>query len=140
MSAKLFTQVTEEEKEKIKSGANILYLVLLYYDSKDENKEDVKDWRMIIGRQEAYDFIRSSLTNEDVEDETTLNIDKSLIYADNPDIPDENNRLRIRNGISLYRFVRDSVARGKIVEDESFDIEEYHFDGDSEESDISKVL
>lgn len=140
MSERLFEHITEEDKERIKSGTNILYLVLLYYDSKDENKEDSKDWIMMYGRQTVYDFIKNIITNEGVEDEVALNVDKSLIYADNPDIPDENNKLRISNGISLYKFVRDCVARKKVIDDPSFDIEEYHFESDTEESDIDNIL
>lgn len=140
MSERLFEHVTEEEKERIKSGGNILYLILLYYDSKDENKEDMKDWTMIIGRQSAYAFIKDIITSEDVGDEVTLNVDKSLIYADNPNVPDENNRLRIRNGISVYKFVKDCVSREKVIVDPSFDIEEYHFEEDDGGNDIDKVL
>lgn len=140
MSERLFEHVTEEEKERIKSGGNILYLILLYYDSKDENKEDMKDWTMIIGRQSAYIFIKDIITSEDVGDEVTLNVDKSLIYADNPNVPDENNRLRIRNGISVYKFVKDCVSREKVIVDPSFDIEEYHFEEDDGGNDIDKVL
>lgn len=140
MSERLFEHLTNEEKERIMSSSNILYLVLFYFDSKDESKEDTKDWEMITGRQEVYDHIKNLLKGETVEDEFTLNVDKSLIYADNPNIPDENNKLRISKGISIYKFMRDCTAKQKVVEDRSFSIEDYHFEGDEEEDDVKKVM
>lgn len=126
--ANLFDHVTPEEVARIKAGEEILYLLLLKYVSSKDNEEDVNEWKFVHGRQEVYGYIKNILVNEEEngKDSMILNIDESLIYADNPDIPDDKNKLRLSNGINIYKFMKDCVIRNKVVDDSGFDIEEFH--------------
>lgn len=126
--SKLFSKITEEEKQGNKKGDDIIYLILFVYSSKSENEEDIRDWQFKIGRQNTYDFIRSILLNGGEGADEILNVDESIIYAENPSLPAEKNKLKLSNGISLYQFMKDSYALNKIVDEGGFDIEEYHFE------------
>lgn len=129
---KLFSVVSEEEKNKINTGEDILYLLLLEYSSKDDNKENIRDWKFIYGRQNAYDYIKDILMNEE-EAEYILSVDESLIYADNPNVPDEKNKLRISNGVNIYRFMRDCFVLQKVVDEGGFDINDFHVEDKQED-------
>lgn len=125
---KLFTHVDPENDKVITDGDDILYLLLLEHHLKyDDNEENYRDWLFIKGRQSAYDHIRSILLEEDDSPvDSILDIDASLIYADNPHIPVESNKLRLSNGISIYKFMKDCYVLQKVKDEGGFDIEEFH--------------
>ena len=91
----------------------------------------MKDWEFRTGRQNVYNYIRDILLNENTE--YRLNIDESMIYADNPDLPAEKNKLRLSNGISIYQFMKSSYVLCKVSDEGGFDIEDFHFEDDASE-------
>lgn len=128
----LFTEIPEGESQ-IPNGDNITYLLLLEYVPRtNESIENYRDWAFIEGRQRTYDYIRDALIGEDGTDEFLLDVDKSIIYADNPNIPLEKNKLRLSNGINLYKFMKDCYVLRKVVDEGGFDIEEFHFEEEEE--------
>lgn len=120
--ARLFEHV---DQESIKKGEDILYLILLEFSSTSGDEENWRDWKFVTGRQAAYDYIKNILLDEDERiSESLLDVDKSLIYADNPYVTDS--KLKLSNGINVYKFMKDCYVLQKVVEEDGFDIEDYH--------------
>lgn len=126
--AKLFTHVDKDNDTTYTDGDDIMYLLLLESCPKNgDNTENYKYWEFVKGRQAVYDYIKDLLLEEDDESvDCLLDIDKSLIYADNPHIPPESNKLKLSNGINLYRFMKDCFVLQKVKDEGGFDIEEFH--------------
>lgn len=123
--AKLFEHL-DGQNDAIKNGDDVLYLLLLEFCSSSDNEENTRDWCFKRGRQQTYDLIRSILLDEDGSDGYTLDVDASLIYADNPHISQESNRLKLSNGISIYKFMKDCYVLQKVKDEGGFDIDEFH--------------
>lgn len=123
---KLFTHVKDGNDEIIKSGEDIIYLVLIDADWKyEDNAETFRSWEFITGRQAAYDYIKGMIVNEGVDDvDVIVNVDKSLIYADNPHVAE--NKMRLSNGITVYQFMKDMFVLRKVDDDSGFCIDDYH--------------
>lgn len=122
---RLFTHVNNEDKVK-KDGEDILYLLLVRGDPKYEDAPEYRDWLFITGRQEAYDYIVNLLENDHESDyDNFINIEESMIYADNPHIPESQNKLKLSNGFSFYQFIKDATVLQKVNVREGFDVEEF---------------
>lgn len=122
---RLFTHVNNEDKVK-KDGEDIIYLLLVRGDPKYEEAQEYRDWLFITGRQEAYDYIVDLLENDHESDyDNFINIEESMIYADNPHIPESQNKLKLSNGFSFYQFIKDATVLQKVDVKEGFDIEEF---------------
>lgn len=122
-----------EPKSGLKKMFNILpegmadpnhkkYLVLLYITSTEDNIEDGKDFFFENGRQAVYDRIKGMLENN-------WNIDcmRSLVFVDSP-------KITIASHTTIYSFMRDVREQKKVIDDSSFDIEDYYYEVDEEES------
>lgn len=124
--ARLFEHL-DAQSDSVKNGDDVLYLILMEFCSSSDNEENTRDWCFKRGRQETYDFIRDMLLDENESDDGyTLDVDASLIYADNPHIPQEANKLRLSNGISLYKFMKDCYVLQKVKDEGGFDIDDFH--------------
>lgn len=122
---RLFTHVDSTDKVK-KDGEDILYLLLVQGDPKYEDANEFRDWLFITGRQAAYDYIVNLLENDHEADyDNFINIEESMIYADNPHIPESQNKLKLSNGFSFYQFIKDATVLKKVDIKEGFDIEEF---------------
>lgn len=118
-----------ELQTKRKEGENYTYLILYFGEYKNEDKE-YRDWRIIKGRQEAYDAIKNELLAQDDSDtDTLLDISKSYVIAQPPVITDKTPRITFDNMLSIYSFMSKMLIRGLVVDDSSFSIEEY-YDGE----------
>lgn len=127
MTERVFTHVEKGADPVITEGEDILYLILIEgYWTNDDNSETYRTWEFKRGRQEAYDFIKDLVLLEgDDHPDMIIDIDKSLIYADNPHI--KNSKLKLSNGISVYRFMKDAYTLHKVKDDDTtFDISEFH--------------
>lgn len=122
---RLFETVDPDE-DVIKQGENILYLLLIEGDYTDDSAEVYRFYEFITGRQEAYDKIKDLLEYED--ENYRINVDTSIIYAENPNI--KNSRLKLSNGITFYKFMTDCVVLGKVKDESSFCIDDYHQEPD----------
>lgn len=127
MTNKLFTNIENGNDIVIERGKEILYLVLIkanYKNEVDYEREDFRDWKFIKGRQEVYDYIKSLLINENDQDvEYLIDIENSLIYAENPFVRES--KLKLSNGISLYTFMKDCYTMQKVYDTDKFDIDDY---------------
>lgn len=118
-----------ELQTKRKEGENYTYLILYFGEYKNKDKE-YRDWRIIKGRQEAYDAIKNELLAQDDSDtDTLLDISKSYVIAQPPVITDKTPRITFDNMLSIYSFMSKMLIRGLVVDDSSFSIEEY-YDGE----------
>ena len=107
--------------DKAKSGDK-MYLVLYVYTSQDG--EDIRDFEFITGRQNTYDRIKELLiATEDCEQ---LDAMKSLVFVDSP-------KIQISNRLNAYTFMKDMRLNNKIVDDTSFDINDYYYEVDNNE-------
>lgn len=84
------------------------YLLLLKnYDDDEEER----DWQIVTGRQDAYEYLRRLIEAEAI-------------------IPDESYVLSgttpFEEAITVYRFMRVMLDRNLVVEETGFDIEDYH--------------
>lgn len=127
--AKLF-EYLDQQSEEVKNGDDVIYLLLLQFCPTSDNEENIREWCFKKGRQYTYDFIRDLLLGEDKDSESTLDVDASIIYADNPHIPQEANKLRLSNGISIYKFMKDCYVLQKVKDEGGFDIEDFHVEED----------
>lgn len=122
----LFTKLENGEDKVKNDGSQINYLILLEGIAKYDDGFVYRDWLFIKGRQEAYDYIVDFLLQEGDESvDCILNINKSLIYAENPNIDDSANKLKLSNGLSLYTFIKDITILNKVDPREGFDIDDY---------------
>lgn len=124
---RLFTKLEDGEDLVKKNGEDIKYLVLIKGEPKYDDAVEFRDWFFEIGRQEVYDHIVNLLICEGDDDyDFIVNIDQSLIYAENPHIDDSMNKLKLSNGLSLYAFIKDVTVLNKVTPRAGFNIEDYH--------------
>ena len=131
--AQLMEKLTQEEIEarnKNKNGDLYKYLILLEGEYKYKDGENYKSFELITGRQAAYDFIKDILENmHDSDYEYMLDVSKSRIISEPPVITPDTPRITLSNMLTLYSFMKIMREQNKIVDDSSFDIEDY-FDED----------
>lgn len=97
------------------------YLVLLYITSTVDNLEDGKDFFFENGRQATYDRIKHLLEND-----WQVDCMKSLVFVDSP-------KVTIATRTSVYTFMKDVREQKKVIDDTSFDIEDYYYEVDDKE-------
>lgn len=131
--AQLMEKLTQEEieaRDKNKNGDLYKYLILLEGEYKYKDGENYKSFELITGRQAAYDFIKDILENmHDSDYEYMLDVSKSRIISEPPVITPDTPRITLSNMLTLYSFMKIMREQNKIVDDSSFDIEDY-FDED----------
>ena len=131
--AQLMEKLTQEEieaRDKNKNGDLYKYLILLEGEYKYKDGENYKSFELITGRQAAYDFIKDILENMHESDyEYMLYVSKSRIISEPPVITPDTPRITLSNMLTLYSFMKIMRQQNKIVDDSSFDIEDY-FDED----------
>jgi hypothetical protein len=81
---------------------------LMFYTYGDDKGNEVKDWELITGRKQLYEFIKGLIE--------TLNLDESFILADKEIL---NNRL------TVYEFMKYVVEEQKLYPDDNFNIDDY---------------
>lgn len=96
---------TEPEKE---------YLILIDGYENDNDGSRFRDWEVVVGRQNAYDYIKNMLENEYV----SINVDTSKIIVNS-------DKVKVLNGLTLYEFMKAMKDEEKVIDYSSFDIEDY---------------
>lgn len=94
------------------------YLVLL--DGESEGQK-FRDWEIVVGRQKAYDYIKNMLESNYAE----IDIHKSKIIVDSE-------KVKVTDGVSIYKFMKGMKNNDKVIDYSSFDIEDYNT-GDEED-------
>lgn len=101
-----------------------LYLVLKYYNSNGDNEEDYRDFEFFKGTtQEMYDHLKVEIENSDEFD-----IMKSRLLVDSPNI-------QISHKLNIYTFMKDARDTNRIVDESSFNIDDYYYDLEDMEAD-----
>lgn len=90
----------------------LILTVLNYSDDKDEDLEDVdiiRDWNVITGRQETYDWLKRMIESG------AIDIHRSFVLA---------NGVNLDDAITVYRFMKTCYEGGKVRDKSSFDIDD----------------
>lgn len=94
------------------------YLILI---DGENNDAAYRDWEIVIGRQAAYDYIKNLLESS----YASINVQKSKIIVDS-------DKVKISDGVSIYKFMKSMKEQDKIIDYTSFDIDDYINDEDAE--------
>lgn len=118
---KLVKPFTIKEAPRVK-----LYLVLKYYNSNADNEEDYRDFEFFNGTtQEIYNHLKLEIENSD-----TFDIMRSRILVDSPNI-------QISHKLNIYTFMKDARDTGRVVDESSFNIQDYYYDLDNTEEETN---
>lgn len=96
------------------------FLILLKGEMADNENSEYRDFEWVIGRQKAYEYLRDIILNED---DFIIDIHESLIISES---------IKILDAISVYEFM--VFCKDIVIEESSFDIEEYNIGGVYDES------
>lgn len=99
------------------SGAAKVYLLLLTYDVPEEDGEFNQRWEFVKGREGVYNRIKE-LIIDSFETNHPLIIDESFIAVDTM-------KMKITDSKPIYKFMKDVIARGQIVDNTGFNIDDY---------------
>ena len=90
------------------------YLILIDGEEADNEGKRFRDWEVITGRQNAYDYIKNMLENEYV----MIDVDSSKIIV-------SSDKVKVTDGISIYDFMKSMKEKDKVIDYSSFDIDDY---------------
>ena len=96
------------------------YLILLEGWETSDGGDKFRDWEIVEGRQEAYDYIKGYIESDYV----SIDIYKSKIIV-------SSEKVKVTDGISIYKFMKSMKENDKVIDYTSFDIEDY-VQGDSD--------
>lgn len=113
-----------------------LYLLLKVYNDADagEGAEQLRDFEFFTGTsQELYDKVREEiLESDDSSVRQKIDVMQSMILVDS-------NKITIgvamskNKPCSMYKIMKNLKDQGKVVDETSFDIEDYKYDSDNEQ-------
>ena len=112
-----------ESKEK-SDGSTKLYLILLYFESRGDDCENVRDFAFITGRDIVYKTLKEYL--EDTDSDLQLDAMKSRVLVDSP-------KVQISHPYSVFAFMRDMKEKLLVTDNSSFDIYDYYYDEENED-------
>lgn len=109
-----------------------LYLILKVYtdvDACDGEAEQIRDFEFFTGTsQELYDRIKEEIIeSDDFSVRQKIDVMKSIIFADSPKIT-IGLATKKTKPCSMYKIMKNLREQGKIVDETSFDIEDYKYD------------
>ena len=109
---------------RVETPSTKLYLVLKYYDEKDLDGEEIRDFEFFEGTsQDLYDYLKAEI---EADSDTQLDVMRSRILVDSP-------KISISHKCSAYMFMKDLRNRGVVLDNTSFDIEDYFYSFETEE-------
>ena len=95
------------------------YLILI--DGEDEEGNRFRDWEFKVGRQAAYDYILNLLESR----YANIDVHESKIIV-------SSEKVKITDGLSIYKFMKGMKASDKVIDYSPFDIDDYTNEGDEE--------
>lgn len=99
------------------------YLLLLVFTSDDY--EDEKTFEFITGTSSTvYKYIRNLMGKDN---EVCLDVKKSMLLVDSP-------KVSLSKRVSVYKFMKNTIATGKVIEDTGFDIDEFYYQDEDDNS------
>lgn len=113
-----------------------IYLILKVYNDTDAGEgesEQIRDFEFFTGTsQELYDKIREEiLESDDSSVRQKIDVMKSMVLVNSNKIT-IGVALRKDNPCSMYRIMKNLREQGKVVDETSFDIDDYKYDFDME--------
>ena len=100
-----------------------IYLVLLTVYSDAEIEEETRDWQILTGRQNAYDFLRNLIKLEAIDP------NRSFILSGTQEFDETFNKDNVSfegKPITVFRFMKVMLDNHKVLDDQAdFDINEY---------------
>lgn len=98
------------------------YLLLLVFTA--DEYEDEKTFEFITGTTtQVYNRVKQIMGKDN---ECCLDIKKSSIIVDSP-------KVSISKRISIYKFMKNAIVTGKVIEDTGFDIDEFYYEDSEDE-------
>lgn len=104
--------IGEPEQATKEKGPEDRKYLLLYYASDEKGEEDIKSFEFLTGRTKTYEFIKNIIENIDIY--------KSKVIVET---------VTLNEMVTVYEFMKHISS---LIEDTSFDIEDYNY-GDIEE-------
>lgn len=98
-----------------------VYLILIDGEETDNESKKYRDWEIVTGRQQAYDYIKSILESEFA----IIDVDRSKIIV-------SSDKVKITDGISIYKFMKAMKDDDRVIDYTSFDIDDYAGDVEGE--------
>lgn len=99
------------------------YLVLLEGEIPTNEGENYKTYEFILGRQATYDYIKDIIQSQDI----IFDAMKSKVIVDSE-------KVNIGKALSVYNFMRIMKENNKVVDESSFDIEDYYYNIEEKEN------
>ena len=96
------------------------YLILIDAWDITDGGDKIRDWEIVEGRQAAYDYIKNMIQSEYL----SVDVMKSKIIV-------SSEKVKVTDGVSIYKFMKSMKENDKVIDYTSFDIEDY-IDGDAE--------
>ena len=97
------------------------YLILLEGTDNYSEDENFRTYEFIIGRQEAYEFIKNMITGTDIAIDTK----KSLVIVDSPQV-------HLSNAVTVYKFMKSMIESKKVDETDLSFINRFYKDEEDE--------
>lgn len=95
------------------------YLILIegeeVHDDPTSEPQKIRDWEIVTGRQSAYDYIKNMIKSGYIIVDTI----KSKIIVDSE-------KVKVSDGITIYEFMKLMKEADKVIDYDSFDIEDYY--------------
>ena len=110
---KAITYIPEDDNKK--------YLILITGEECSNENIEYRSWEIIESRQMTYDWIKELLLNGDENNGFIFDIMKSKVLVDSENVP-------LSKAISVYRFMILMKTEDKVVDDSTFDIEDYAYE------------
>lgn len=91
-----------------------MYLILIEAWDISEGGDKVRDWEIVEGRQAAYDYIKNMIQSEYL----SVDVMESKIIV-------SSEKVKVTDGVSIYKFMKSMKENDKVIDYTSFDIEDY---------------
>lgn len=99
------------------------YLLLTEFVLSDDNAENERNFEFITGTTaDIYNHIKNMMFDGNV---AGLDIMHSYIIVDSP-------KVSISKRITIYKFMKNAIVTGKVIDESGFDIEDYFYEDPDE--------
>lgn len=100
------------------------YLVLMEFEFPEEDRENERFFDFITGTTSTvYEYIKGIMYNDN---ESGLDIMHSYVIVDSA-------KVTISKRITIYKFMKNAIVTGKVIDESGFNIDEYYYEDPDEE-------
>lgn len=112
------------------AGSEKVYLLLLQFDVTEEEGKYSQKWEFVKGRENAYNRLKEEIIDS-FESHNPLLFEYSYIAVDTM-------KAKITDSKLVYRFMKDVINRGQII-DPDFNIDDYYTEEESSDESDNEV-